>query len=92
MTYKDFIKTMAKNGHISQTTTRTAIEAFCKTVSDLLVEGDFITLKNFGTFEDRQTKPRFINSFGKTNVEVVPHNVPKFRVSKVLRERVKAGV
>ena len=97
-----FVLTMTKNNlidHVSETIASTkkdaeaAVDAILTTISDALAKGDKVDLRGFGSFQVSGKKERIGRNprTGET-MTIAARNVPVFKPSKELAERVNASV
>jgi|LGVE01.1.fsa_nt_gb DNA-binding protein HU-beta len=90
MNKTDLIKEVAKQSSLSQKDCLFVLNAFTKTITKTLKEGDNVSLLGFGKFEVRNRKAR--NSINPKTLEplVIPAGrVPVFRVSKTFKQAIK---
>ena len=87
----DLINIIAENLGFTKKDVRAVVNTLFDTISDIIVEGNVITIQKFGRFFVRDAKPR---SFKKVNtqeiIEVGERKLPKMRFSKELVSRVKS--
>ena len=78
----------AKSGLTAKDSTK-ALDAFIATVEDALVSGDKVALVGFGTFETKQRgEKKCRNLHTKEEIIVPATQVPAFKVSKTLKDKV----
>ena len=72
---------------------RDIVQAVLDAVSELLVEGKRIELRNFGVFGVRQRRPRVGRNPNKpTQIVQIPSTpIPAFKPSQILKQRVKTA-
>ena len=62
-------------------------------ISDLLIEGEHLEIRGFGTFKVKERKERMARNPRTGDAVPVPsRRVPVFKVSKMLKDRVAAAL
>lgn len=83
----DFIKRVAEQADVSQTTATACFEAMVGTVTNCLKDGDSLTFVGFGTFSVKHRAARKGRNprTGET-IQIKAANVPAFKAGKALKE------
>lgn len=90
MKREELISTYAAMYGISKKRATEEIEHFTEFVTDALVNGETIRLKNLGVFSVRHVEEKVHKLPGRETPTVVPsHYVPVFRVSDNLKKIIK---
>lgn len=89
MNKTELVEKVAASAGLTKTQADEAIKAFVETVTDVLKNGDKISLKGFGTFEVRERNERTARNPRTGETMVVPASkVPAFKVSSALKKEV----
>ena len=72
---------------------RDIVQAVLDTVSEMLVEGKRIELRNFGVFSVRRRRPRVGRNPNKPTqtVQIPSTPIPAFKPGRILKQRVKTS-
>ncbi len=83
----DFIKAVAEQADVSQTTAASCFDAMVGTVTNCLKDGDSLTFVGFGTFSVKHRAARKGRNprTGET-IQIKAANVPAFKAGKALKE------
>ncbi len=83
----DFIKAVAENADVSQTTATACFDAMVGAITQCLKDGESITFVGFGTFTVKQRAARKGRNprTGET-IQIKAANVPSFKAGKALKE------
>ncbi len=83
----DFIKAVADQADVSQTTATACFDAMIGTVTSCLKDGDSLTFIGFGTFSVKHRAARKGRNprTGET-IQIKAANVPAFKAGKALKE------
>jgi DNA-binding protein HU-beta len=83
----DFIKAVAEQAEVSQTTATACFDAMIGTVTSCLKDNDSLTFVGFGTFSVKQRAARKGRNprTGET-IQIKAANVPAFKAGKALKE------
>lgn len=88
----DLVNIVAGKLEFTKKDVKLVLNCLFDTVADLIVDGNIVTIQNFGRFYIREAKPR---SFRKVRtdeiISVGYRNLPKVRFSKELVSRVKTA-
>lgn len=89
MNKTELVEKVAGTAGLTKTQAEAAINAFVETVTDVLVSGDKIALKGFGTFEVRARDARTGRNprTGET-MQIAASKVPAFKASSTLKTAV----
>lgn len=89
MTKAELINLIAEKGEYSKKDAEKALSAVIGSITDVLTNGDKISLVGFGTFEvrDRAAKTA-INPLTKEKIDVPAKKVPAFKAGKALKDAV----
>lgn len=88
---EDFINIMASKGY-TKTACGEILNDFLGTIEELLVQGESVMFRGFGTFDVRERAARpGKNTYGE-DVEVPAINVVHFSPGKLLKREVRTGV
>jgi len=86
----DVVSEISMNTGIDKKTVLKAVEAFMKTVSNSLVDGNNVYLRGFGTFAIKHRAEKLARNISKNTTVIVPaHNIPSFKPSKTFVKKVK---
>jgi DNA-binding protein HU-beta len=87
---RQLIAISARRSSLTQREVREAWEAIQEAIVGALDEGDHVTLSGFGRFEMQPYAGRKLRRFdGAGHYEVKNRQVPVFRSSKLLRQRLR---
>lgn len=89
MTKAELINLIAEKGEYSKKDAEKALASVIGSITDVLTNGDKISLVGFGTFEvrDRAAKTA-INPLTKEKIDVPAKKVPAFKAGKALKDAV----
>ena len=89
MDKSSFVSSVAAKSGLSKSDAEKAVRAFTDAVSDLLSQGDSLSLPGFGVFQVRQRAARQGRNpqTGET-IQIAAATVPAFKPSKNLKEKV----
>ena len=89
MTKADLVDEIADRTGLTKKDVAETVDQFLEAVSRALISGKHIEIRGFGTFRVRERKPRMArNPRTGESVPVPARNVPVFKVSKELKEKV----
>lgn len=89
VTKKDLVNRIAERTHETKVTTKTIIQMFLDEIIRELAQGNRLEFRDFGVFEVRERRARRAqNPRTLEKVEVPPKRVVKFKVGRVMRDRV----
>jgi len=92
VTKKDLVNRIAERARETKVTTKTIIQMFLDEVTAELARGTRLEFRDFGVFEVRMRGARRAqNPRTLEKVDVPPKRVVKFKVGRVLRDRVTEG-
>lgn len=89
-TKRDLVVRISEETKLIQQEVYTVVQKFLDYVTDSLVEGKNVELRNFGVFEVRERKQRVGRNPNKPEqvVTIPTRKVVKFKPGKVMRQRV----
>ncbi len=89
MDKSELIKALSQNQKLSIKIASSIVNTILSTMTETLVNGDHIEIRNFGTFSVREYDS-YIGSNPKTGkkLRVKPKKLPFFKVSEKLREAI----
>jgi len=91
ITKKDLVNRIAERTGETKVTTKTIIQMFLDEIIAELARGNRLEFRDFGVFEVRTRRARRAqNPRTLEKVDVPPKRVVKFKVGRVMRERVPA--
>lgn len=89
MNKAELVAKVAEKSGLTKKDTEKAVSAVFETIEDALAVGDKVSLVGFGTFERRTRSPREgRNPQTGAPVKIPAANVPAFKASKALKDRV----
>lgn len=89
---EDFVTRLAQKGY-TKGQARIIIDDFIRTLEEILVEGESMTFRGFGTFEVRdRAEKESINPQTKERIIVPSYRTPKFTAGKLLKREIKEGI
>jgi len=89
MNKSDLIAAIAAKTGETKKSTETTLDAFIKTVSEVLVKGDKVQLVGFGSFEVRKRAARKgRNPQTKEEIKIPASKAPVFKAGKALKDLV----
>lgn len=92
LTKDDFITRLAAKGY-TKTAAGVIIDDFIRTLEEVLVEGESVMFRGFGTFDVRERVEReSIDPQTKERIVIPPYRTPKFTPGKLLKREVKEGI
>ncbi len=92
MTKADIVARIAQQTGVEKAVAMTVVEAFMETVKDLMVAGDEVFLRGFGSFIIKKRAKKVARNISKNTTIVIPaHSVPAFKPAKTFLEAVKEG-
>lgn len=87
MNKTDFINAVSEKSGLSKVDTKKAVDAFVETVSNVLKEGDKLSLLGFGTFAVTEKAARKgVNPKTKEPIEIAARKTVKFKAGAELNE------
>jgi nucleoid DNA-binding protein len=87
---RQLIAAAARRSRLTQRETRRALEAVLEAIAGALAEGDPVTISGFGRFDLQQYAGRKLHRFDSPgHYEVEGRQVPVFRSSELLRQRLR---
>ena len=90
MNKRQLIAAAARRSSLTQGQVRGALEAIQEVITRALADGDHVTISGFGRFDVQQYAGRKLRRFdGEGHYEVKDRQVPVFRSSKLLRQRMR---
>jgi len=88
----DFITRLAQKGY-TKSAAGIIINDFIRTIEEILVEGESVMFRGFGTFDVREHIQReSVDPQTGERIVVPAFRAPKFTAGKLLKRRVKEGV
>ena len=89
MTKAELITAIAEKGGYTKKDAEKALSSVVDVISDVLVNGDKITLVGFGTFETRQRAAKVgKNPQTGKEIKIAAKKVPAFKAGKALKDAV----
>ncbi len=89
MNKTELIQAVSEKSGVTKKAASDAVEAVLSTISDVLAEGEKVTLVGFGTFEVRDRAARKgINPSTREEITIPATKVPAFKPGKSLKEMV----
>ena len=89
MTKQDIVEDIALRTGLTKKEVGEAVEFFLKSIGQALSEGQHLEIRGFGTFKVKQRKARMARNPRTGEAVPVPaRQVPIFKVSKMLKDRV----
>lgn len=90
MTKEELVSTLSKKTGIEREMVEIIINAFAVEVTTQLMNGESVHMRGLGQFGVKRTKRRVGRLIKKKKSIVIPeHDQPFFKVSEVLRQRIK---
>ena len=92
MNKKELAKELAKKTFVNQKDAEDFIEKTFEAISEAVMSGDEVTIVGFGKFFPYTHSPRPVRN-PKTQEDVVlkPYTVAKFKISPILKNKMKSG-
>lgn len=88
----DFITKFAEKGYTKRDAA-IIMDDFVRTLEEILVEGEGVMFRGFGTFDVRQRAPReSIDPQTKERITIPSYKAPHFTPGKLLKREVKEGI
>lgn len=88
----DFITRLAQKGYTKHQA-GIIIDDFIRTLEEILVDGESVMFRGFGTFDVRNRPEReSINPQSKERIVIPPYRTPKFTPGKLLKREIKEGI
>ncbi len=89
MTKADIVEDIALKTGLTKKEVGETVDLFLDKVGDLLVQGNHLEIRGFGTFKVKERKARMARNPRTGDAVPVPaRKVPVFKVSKMLKDRV----
>jgi len=89
MTKADIVEDIAQRTGLTKKEVSETVDLFLKKIGDLLVSGQHLEIRGFGTFKVKERKERMARNPRTGDAVPVPsRKVPVFKVSKMLKDRV----
>ena len=89
MTKADIVEDIAQRTGLTKKEVSETVDLFLKKIGDLLVDGQHLEIRGFGTFKVKERKERMARNPRTGDAVPVPsRKVPVFKVSKMLKDRV----
>ncbi len=90
MKHKDLLKAMAQDTGIDQPVVQRMTADLVQAVSDILANGDALSIQGFGSFEVKKKEERLsVHPQSKQRVMIPPKLVPVFRPGMGLKAKFK---
>lgn len=87
----EFVRRMAKKGYTLKDCGQ-VVDDMIETIREILIEGDGVKFRGFGTFEVRERKARTsVSPTTKEKIEIPAFNAVHFGVGSLLKREVKNG-
>jgi len=92
ITKKELVNRIAEKAGVTKVVTKNIIQSFLDEIIEELGQGNRLEFREFGVFEVKSRAPRRAqNPRTLEKVEVPAKKVVKFKVGRLMKERVKAG-
>ena len=89
MTRSQLITSVARQTGASEIQVENILDCFVDNIVDTLKDGDKVTIAGFGRFEMRARKTKaYINPKTKQASRLAPTNIPGFKASGLMKQRV----
>lgn len=89
MTKADIVEDIAQRTGLTKKEVGETVDLFLKKIGDLLVDGQHLEIRGFGTFKVKERRQRMARNPRTGDAVPVPsRRVPVFKVSKMLKDRV----
>jgi nucleoid DNA-binding protein len=90
VTKRDLVIELSNRTGLTQQQVFSVVQGLLDTVTDKLAGGEEVVLRNFGSFQVRETKAKIGRNPNEpgSDVPIPPRAVVKFKVGKELKERV----
>lgn len=89
MTKAELVEIVADRTGFTKTETAVIIENFLNVVKDVMMEGNTIEIRRFGSFKLKERKPRVARNPKTGNpVDVEMRVVPVFKPSKIFKDQI----
>ena len=89
---EDFITRLAHKGY-TKSQASIIMDDFIRTLEEILVEGESVMFRGFGTFDVRERSEReSIDPQTKERIIIPSYRTPKFTPGKLLKREVKEGL
>ena len=89
MTKADIVEDIAQKTGLTKKEVGETVDLFLEEISKLLVDGNHLEVRGFGTFKVKERKERMARNPRTGEAVPVPaRRVPIFKVSKMLKDRV----
>ena len=90
MTKQDLAKKVAAETGVEFITVKAVIECAAETIKASLINQEPVFLRGFGTFHNKERKPKTARNITANTTIIVPgHKVPAFRPCKEFKDEVK---
>lgn len=90
MKHKDFIGEVAKQTNLDIQVVSKFTDSTCRIISDILCDGDSLSIQNFGVFEVKKRNERIsVNPATGKKWLIPPKLVPDFKPGSTLKEKIK---
>ncbi len=92
MTKADIVEDIAQRTGLTKKEVAETVDLFLEKIGDLLVNGQHLEIRGFGTFKVKERKERMARNPRTGEAVPVPsRKVPVFKVSKMLKDKVAAA-
>lgn len=89
MNKKELVSAVAREAGLTNAKAAEAVEAFIKSVSGTLQQGEDVRIPGFGSFEvSHRAASKGVNPANGTPIDIPARNVPKFKAGNLLKEAV----
>lgn len=93
ITKKELVRRISERAHQTKVVTKDIIQAFLDEIIEELARGNRLEFREFGVFEIRSRRARRAqNPRTLQKVDVPPKRVVKFKVGRIMRDRVLRGL
>lgn len=88
---EQFIERLSQKGYTKRDAA-VIIDDFLRTIEEVLVEGEGVMFRGFGTFEVKERAPRSCKSMNGEEITIPAYRAPVFSAGKLLKREVKEGL
>lgn len=89
---QDFVALLAQKGYTKQAAS-VVVDDFIRTLEEILVSGEAVTFRGFGSFDVRERPAReSVDPQTKERIMLPSYRTPKFTAGKLLKRAIKEGL
>lgn len=90
MTKQHIIQEISRKTGIEKYIVQATVEQFMRTIKNAMLQGEFVYLREFGTFMVKKRESKLARDIRKKTFVVVPaHYIPYFKPSRKFADKVK---